>query len=181
MNDLDHIKGLIARGDKEQATGLLAAILLKNKDDLEAWLLLGETIDDPSRKKFCYEQVLRLSQSGLHALTKLQELGEFSPVGSPVTISKHEEAGNKGSPKETRPTSNSVSNRSFYPPVNKSKEGPEIIGYVLGGIAAFLAILYVIANPGETSKESNILYLGLIFLGLIAGIIVLSVNNKNRS
>jgi hypothetical protein len=180
MSDLDHVKGLIARGDKEKAIRLLASILLKNRRDVEAWLLMGEIVDDPARKKDCYNQVLKLSPYGLHALTKLQELGEPSPDGPPVTIAAEDEIDNKLSAKESGPTSNFVSNRIAYPPANKSKEGPEIIGYVIGGIAGFLAILYVIASPGDSSNDSNILYLGLIFLSLIAGIIVVSVNNKHR-
>ncbi|HJS17549.1 MAG TPA: hypothetical protein VJ785_02285 [Anaerolineales bacterium] len=182
MNELSQVKGLIARGDKENAIALLASTLLKDKDQIEAWLLLGEQIDDPLRKKDCYKQVLRLSPSNLQALTQLQELGELPPVNHQLAASKADppHTDDKHSENEPRQRITFASHQNSYSPSDKSGEGPGVIGFVIGGIAAFLLILYVILNPGSTLNNSNTLYLALIFIGLIATIIILSVVNKNR-
>ena len=180
MSDLDKVKVLITRGDKEKATALLASILMKNKDEVEAWLLLGEMIDDPSRKKDCYNQVLRLSPHSLHALAKLQEL-EAPPRRDPqIKSSKEAQEASNGSVNKARQNSNYFPNQNPFPPVNNSRDAVEIIFYIIGGVAAFLVILYVIGSTSFSSNDSNLLCAGLIFLGLIAGIVILSVSNKNR-
>ena len=183
MNDLSEVKALIARGDKENAIARLASILVENKDHVEAWLLMGELIDDPARKKDCYNQVLRLSPYGLQALMQLQELGEPPPAQQPITDSKDNlpQTVDERSVDETKRRINFVPLQHSYAPVDNSRQGTEVIGFVIGGIAAFLLILYVILNPGSSFNNSNTLYLALIFIGLIATIIILSVVNKNRS
>jgi hypothetical protein len=180
MSDLDKAKGLIARGDKEKAFGLLASILIRNKDDMEAWLLLGDTIDDPAKKKDCYNQVLRLSPHNLHGLTRVQELGELPPNERQLPNSKEAQIDNKGSINKSKRRTNYVPIQYHYP-VNDSKGGIAIISYVIGGIALFLLILYVIGSDSNSSNESNILWVSLIFLGLITGIIILSASDKNRN
>ncbi len=183
MSDLDKVKVLISRGDKEKAIGLLASILIKNRDEVEAWQLLGEMIDNPSRKKDCYNQVLRLSPHNLHALTRLQELEE-PPLSEPqITSSKdvQNQEVNKGSLTKVGQTSNYVPNQNSYPPAKNSSDVLEIVIFIIGGIAAFFMILYVIGRTSYSSSDSNILCVGLILLGLIAGIVVLSLGNKNRS
>jgi len=180
MSDLDKVKVLITRGDKENAIALLASILMKNKDEVEAWLLLGEMIDDPSRKKDCYNQVLRLSPHSLNALTKLQELEKPPPTDSQITSSKDAQEASKDSLNKVRQNSNYFPNQNPFPPVNNSRDVLEIIFYIIGGIAAFLVILYVIGSTSYSASDSNTLCAGLIFLSLIAGILILSVSNKNR-
>jgi|SRR5215207_9177868 len=180
MSDLDKVKVLIARGDKENAIALLASLLMKNKDEVEAWLLLGEMIDDPSRKKDCYNQVLRLSPHSLQALAKLQELGEPPRSDPQIKSSKDSQKASQGSVNKVRQNSNSFPTQNPFPPINNSRDAAEIIFYIIGGVAAFLVILYVIGSTSFSSSDSNLLCTGLIFLGLIAGIVILSVSNKNR-
>ena len=178
MSSLDQAKELIARGEGEKAIGLLASILIKNKNELEAWLLLGDMIDDPSRKRDCYKQVLRLSPNHSYALTKLEELKEPSLVNQPVLSTNGSSSGNNTS--EIEQKTKYVPPRMSYPEFKKSKVGVEIVGYVVGGIAGFLVILYVIASPGEPSRDSNSLYIGLIFLSLILAVIIISASHRNR-
>jgi hypothetical protein len=178
MNDLDQVKGLIAQGDKEKAVAQLASILLENKHDVEAWLLLGEIIDDPSRKKDCYNWVLRLSPHHVLAMTKLQELE--SPVsGLQIASTKEAETGTNRPLNKSRRNSNFVPSQNLYPTVDHSNDDTEIISYFVLGIVAFLAILYVIVT-GNFSSYSNIYCVGLFLLSVSAGIIVLLVANKNR-
>jgi hypothetical protein len=180
MSDLDEVNGLIAKGDKEKAIPLLASILLKNKDNVEAWFLLGELIDDPSRKKDCYKQVLRLVPDHSQASTRLQKL-EYLPAGEiQTTGSENTRTDTKRPLKKLPQYSGYVRNQNLYSPIHNSSENREVIAYVIGGIVAFLIILYVIANRDDASNDNTILYVGLIFLILIAALIVGSVGNKHR-
>ena len=175
MSDLDQVKGLIAQGDKENAVVQLASILLENKNNLEAWLLMGEIIDDPSRKKDCYRWVLKLSPHNLFALTQLQEL-ESPPSRRRITRSKDDQTDTKRSLTESR----QISNYNLYPTANNSNDDSEIVSYFLVGIAAFLVILYVLVT-GNFSGYGNMFCMGMLFLGVSTGIIILLVGNKNRS
>lgn len=174
MSDLDQVKGLIAQGDKENAVVQLASILLENKNNLEAWLLMGEIIDDPSRKKDCYRWVLKLSPHNLFALTQLQEL-ESPPSRRRITRSKDDQTDTKRSLNESR----QISNYNLYPTANNSNDDSEIVSYFLVGIAAFLVILYVLVT-GNFSGYGNMFCMGMLFLGVSTGIIILLVGNKNR-
>lgn len=180
MSELDLAKGYIVDGDKESAKAVLASMLIKNKNQLEAWLLLGDLVDDPSRKKQCYRWALKLSPQNSHALTKLQELEEPPLAEVPVAVPGGSQIEASSSARDTRQRITPVPSFNFYSPVEHSNAGVGIIGYVIGGIAAFLLLLYVIANPGNFSNSTKILYLGLIFIGLIAFVIILSVSGKNR-
>jgi hypothetical protein len=181
MSDLDQARGLVARGEKDNAIAMLAAMLMRNRDDVEAWLLLGETIDDPARKRDCYNQVLRLSPHGIQAATRLQELEEPSAPTRPSVSSVNVEASVRNTlSEEAKPRQNRALKRDFPSPVDDSRNGMEIIVYVIGGIAVFLFMVYVISSPHPSSGDSNILYLGLVFLSLVAGIIILTVSSKNR-
>jgi hypothetical protein len=115
----------------------------------------------------------------MFALTKLQELGEASQGGRQITGAEDEQKHHKSSSEERRQSPSHAPNRIFYTPDHDSRDGLEIIGYVVGGIAGFLLILYVIANASYSSDDNNTLCLGLIFLSLIVGIIILFVSNKN--
>lgn len=178
MGDLDQVKGLLARGDRQSAIALLASTLLQNKDHLEAWLILGDVIEDPSRKQDCYKQVLRLAPRNFHALTSLQELQEARSGGRQAELPEELEVDDQRPTKKAIKPVNILPN-SIYTPANKSTGGGEIIGYVVGGLAGFLVLLYVIGSPSPSSSDSNSLYIGLLFLSLIAGIIIVSVSSKN--
>ena len=178
MSDLDKVKGLIAKGDKENAVVQLASIIIENRQDVEAWLLLGEIIDDPSKKKDCYNWVLRLSPHNLLALTRLQEL-EQPPGDRQIASSNDAQTDRPISLNKTRRNSNYVPNQNAYPTVDNSKEDTEVISYFLVGVAAVLVILFVVVT-GNFSAYSNILCVGLIFLTLSMVMIVSFVINKNR-
>ena len=180
MSNLSQVQGLIAAGDKDSALAVLASMLMKDPKQLEAWLMLGDLVDDPPRKKDCYRWALRLSPENAHALAKLQELEE-PPAGELQTAdSKVDDTDKKSPVEEEKPTLKNIPKPIAASAANRSK-GLGIIAYVLGGLGAFLLLLYVIANPDEISNGVNVLYVGLIFIGLIAGTIILSASNKNRS
>jgi hypothetical protein len=179
MSDLDQVKGLLAQGDKENAVVQLASILLENRNDVEAWLLMGEIIDDPSRKKDCYRWALRLAPHNLFALTQLQEL-ESPPSRRRIARTKDTQTGTQGPLNKSGQNSDYVPKQNLYPIVNNSNDDSEIVNYFLVGIVAFLVILYVLVT-GNFSGYGNLFCGGLFFLGLSTGIIILLVGNKNRS
>ena len=179
MSDLDRVQRLIANGEKENAIALLASILLKNKNELEAWVLLGDTIDDPARKKDCYQQVLRLAPRNFHALTRLQELQEAAG-GAQLAGFEASQTGARPTTGEMRKISNYIPDRNLYRSSGDSTNSAEIVVYLVGGIAAFLVILYVIGNADDPSSLGDSLLIGLVLLSLIAGIIMFSVSSRNR-
>ena len=175
MSDLDQVKGLIAQGDKEKAIVQLASMLMENRNDVEAWLLMGEIIDDPAKKKDCYNWVLKLAPHHLFALTRLQELE--SPRRRRIARTKDDQTDTIRTLNKSRPNPNYVPN--LYPTVNNSNDDSEIVSYFVVGIAAFLVILYVLVT-GNFSSYGNMFCGGLFFLGLSTGIIILLVGRKNR-
>ena len=179
MSVLDPIKGLIARGDKENAIVQLATIIIENSNDVEAWLLLGETIDDPSKKKDCYNWVLRLAPHHSLALARLQEL-EPAATDRQIPSPNDAQPATRGSSNKLRQNSSYFSNLSAYPAFDNSRNDPEIIGYFVVGIAAVLVILYVIVT-GDFAGYSNLFCGGLVFLAISAVMIISFVMNKYRS
>jgi hypothetical protein len=178
MSDLEKIKGFIARGDKETAVAQLASLLMEDRHDVEAWLLLGETIDDPSKKKDCYHWVLRLSPDNVLALAALQEL---EPPASDLQTTSANDAqrDTKESLNTSRQNSNYIPNQYAFPSVNQSKDEPEVISFFVVGILGALVILYVVVT-GNFSGYRNAFCWGLIFLAISAVMIVSFVINKNR-
>lgn len=198
MSDLDSVRELITEGNKENAIALLASMLLKDKNNADAWLLLGELIDDPSRKKECYHWALKLSPYNRQAMLRLQELEERKPVPVELPVTGPQDGAAETSPQidtietrrpagASRQSVNFVPNQNYYSPVGHSKSWMEIVAYVVGGIAVFLVLLYVITKPDSFSEDinnpannSSNLYVALIFISLIAVIIILTVADRNR-
>jgi hypothetical protein len=181
MSNLEKAKEFIARGEKENAAALLASMLLTDKNDLEAWLLLGDAVDDPSRRKLCYNQVLKLSPQNVQALSRLRELEGSSAAFPPTEKSEAGEVDDENAVTQPRIKPNFVPVPNFTPPANESKGSAEIVGYVIGGIAAFFVILYVLGTGAYSSTQSNTLCIGLVLLSLIAGIIVVSVSSRGKA
>jgi hypothetical protein len=175
MTDLDQVKGLIARGDNDSAVVQLARILVKNRRDLEAWLLMGEIIDDPSRKKDCYTWALKLSPDNEFARAQLQEL-EQRPSRLPTTTIEDDPADREPALNKPR----QIPSQYVYPTVDKSSDTTDVLGYFVVGIAAFFVIMYVLLT-GNFSAYSNVFCGSLFFLGVSTGIIIWIVMNKKHS
>jgi len=185
MSDLDKAIDLVIVGDKENAIRVLASLLMRNKDEVEAWMLLGELIGDPSKKKDCYKQVLRLSPSSRYALKKLQELEPPPPIEPPAIIPSDEEMDTKPSIRPLRQSENLAQNT--YSPGEHSRSGLELVAYVIGGIAVILVIVYVTTSvnnfsDGAEDPSGNIgnIFSALLFVSLIAIMIILSASDRNR-
>jgi len=79
MNDIDSIKIMVAAGDKEGAIRQLVSLLRQDGSNPEAWLMLGDVIDDPAKKKDCYNRVLKSSPNNPIALGRLRDLELSQP------------------------------------------------------------------------------------------------------
>lgn len=79
MNNINGIKTMIAKGDKEEAIKLLVSLVRQDGNNVEAWLLLGDAIDDLAKKKDCYNRVLKLSPNNPLALDRLRNLDPQQP------------------------------------------------------------------------------------------------------
>lgn len=71
---LEKIEEMIAKGNVEEALKSLASRLKSNGRDVDGWLLMAELMDDPVRKKDCYQQVLKWSPYNAAALKGLEKL-----------------------------------------------------------------------------------------------------------
>lgn len=61
-------------GDKNEAIRLLTDAVRENISDTNAWLYLGAAVDDPIRKRQCFEKVLELDPTDERARNALQRL-----------------------------------------------------------------------------------------------------------
>jgi hypothetical protein len=179
MGDLSEVQQLVAREKKAEAISLLASSLLKNKDQVDAWFLLGELVEDPLRRKFCYQQVLRLAPWHAQVSARLQALEH--PVTGEVQTANAEESrlDNKATPNATRRQPDDVRSQLPYT-IHDSSEDKEVIAYVIAGIVAFLIFLYAILSMDIAAGDNTVVYVGLFLLMLIAGLIITSAGNKHR-
>jgi len=111
MSDVESIQVLIASGRKDEAARELARLLSGSPENLEAWLLMAQVIDDPARKADCYRQVLKIDPENPLALAKLGEPHQKAspppqPVSSPTPTSAT--AGEVFPLKEDVPVTNST-------------------------------------------------------------------------
>lgn len=164
MDHLDDVKELIAKGDKAVAIRSLFSALQKNSNDVEAWLLLGGIIDDITKKRDCYNKVLKLSPNHPVALDGLRNL-EISSITSPKDSSLK--------PDDTQPTrlhtssskeqiqglrddlKNNVNPKPSQPD-NVANNGWKTGLFGILGLAAFLGISYLIGFMGSEDGTNNI-------------------------
>ena len=187
MTNLDQIKGLIVTGDKQKAIGMLASMLIENKDEAEAWLLLGYLIDDPIRKRYCYSQVLRLFPRNSFALAKLQELGEAPPAREPITKPKFAAVADRHSIKRLRQDMHLSPDKANPPFENDSQASGQNTGFLVIGVVGLglglVLILFVIASvaSGESwAIDTGNPVCGVLALFAIVGGIFLWASRKTN-
>lgn len=80
---------LLKKGDKERARQVLAAAILENRDDLQAWLWLSGAVETDAERAACLQQVLRIDPlnsaalRGLALLEKRHKNGSLKPLVPP--------------------------------------------------------------------------------------------------
>jgi hypothetical protein len=60
MNDLEQIRKKFIEGDRIGARKDLIALIKTDAKDIEGWMLLAELVDEPERKRECYQRVLQI-------------------------------------------------------------------------------------------------------------------------
>ena len=76
MNNLDFAKKLLEIGDREGAKKDLDQITSNNPENIEAWFLLAQTLEDKEKKKDCYRQIIRVDPNNRLAQDNLKHLIE---------------------------------------------------------------------------------------------------------
>lgn len=75
MNDtLQTAYGYFKRGEKQEAAKLLAALVIKEPKNANAWFGLAVCIDDKEKKIFCFEKVLSIEPNHTKAKDMLEKL-----------------------------------------------------------------------------------------------------------
>jgi hypothetical protein len=79
MNDnptdaLERAASLYAAGDRDGARSLLMKLVRQQPQNAEAWFGLGQSLDDPTRKRECYRQALDLDPFHARAARALERL-----------------------------------------------------------------------------------------------------------
>ncbi len=65
---------VLQQGDKKTARLILKEVLNKNPKSERGWLLLAKTANQPSKIRFCLQQVLRINPENKEARNWLEEL-----------------------------------------------------------------------------------------------------------
>jgi len=68
-------------GDLVQAANYLASAVQADPNNEEAWLLLGDYLSDPEKRRHCYQNVLKINPANQQALSCLSELDGLSAPG----------------------------------------------------------------------------------------------------
>lgn len=146
-NYSEQVNELIANGDVEGAVKLLVSALQSNGRDVEAWLLLAELMDDPVRKKDCYQQVLKWSPSNATALKGLEKIEEAT-VNSPlVKTSANKLSGTDDQKAETDELMQIRESKGHLQKRRRSRNGYFIwAGSIFGGICFFFLCLLPVGN-----------------------------------
>jgi hypothetical protein len=76
MNDIDTVKREIKKGRKQDAIKMLGEMLEQDINDVNAWYLLSQVLDELKEKQYCYNQVLRVYPNHPKILEELRKLGE---------------------------------------------------------------------------------------------------------
>lgn len=86
MDTLESIEQMAQAGDKVRARSKLARSLRENPDDVQAWMLLGELLDEPAQRADCYRRVLRLAPDHVQATDRLSVLEQSLGTASRADI-----------------------------------------------------------------------------------------------
>ncbi len=77
---LEQARDLLRAGQAQEARKLLVGALKSNPDSEHAWYLLGFTLDDPAKKRYAFEQALRINpqyQKARKQLAALETAGDL--------------------------------------------------------------------------------------------------------
>lgn len=131
-NDLDHGLQALQQGNKEAAVNFLSKYVSENPKSEVGWLWLGHSLDDPEKRKYCYQRVLKLAPTNQEALSHLGkiEVREFS---------HHSELVEKQNPQAETPEKLIKDQKPTKP---KKKDS-----YVMWSLIGFVGLIVLVGTP----------------------------------
>ena len=75
----------ISRGDKKTAQQILADILNRDSQNVDAWLLLADILDNPHQRIESLKRVLQINPNNIIAKRRLQEISIQERNEVPIT------------------------------------------------------------------------------------------------
>jgi hypothetical protein len=102
---LNNVREAISRGDKKTAQQILADILNHDSQNVDAWLLLADIVENPHHRIECLKRVLQINPNNIIAKRRLEEITiqkRTESPSTPVSQPKQEISGHLG----IRPTAN---------------------------------------------------------------------------
>jgi hypothetical protein len=90
-------KAAIERGDKTAGLAMLAAIIHEDPANEPAWIWMASTIDDPEKKRQCYQHVLALNPNNGAAqrAMALLDKGQTETKKTPLLCRDHQGGGHR--------------------------------------------------------------------------------------
>ena len=92
MDLLDAVRRRIEAGDREGARRALASLVRAEPQNVAAWALLADLLEDPARQADCYRQILRLDPGNRRAAAQLRARTGEAPglpgIESPTLVEK---------------------------------------------------------------------------------------------
>jgi hypothetical protein len=145
MSELDLPKRLIEFGDKPGAVSELTRILQADPQDVDAWFLMVDALEDPEKKADCYRQILRLDPDNQFAQIHYQKL-----LRRPFVAEDPETATPRLQPSKPQPIDPVAEFRrtAVKKPAPKPAEqglfGLDYQTTVLGGVIVFLVVVLLL-------------------------------------
>ena len=140
MSELDLPKKLLEIGDRQGAMEALNRILQTNPQDIDAWFLLVDVVDDPAKKADCYRQILMLDPNNQFAQIHYQKL---TPQPFKTEISAPIEPQAESTVKMS-PPSQPVAEKAPLGSVQKGLFGLDYQTTLTAGIIAFVMVILVL-------------------------------------
>jgi tetratricopeptide (TPR) repeat protein len=92
-------------GNKEEGVRLLTEALRQDPNSEEAWLYLGAAVDDPARKRQCFERVLQINPNNERAQNALARLNAETGAPPPTASTAGSAASSGGTRRYAIPAS----------------------------------------------------------------------------
>ncbi len=140
MGELDLPKRLIEFGDKPGAVVELTKILQAHPDDIDAWFLMVDAVDDPSKKADCYRQILQIDPDNQFAQIHYQKLAT-RPFESEVL---EEEKPKPRLTEEFYEPPKKITKKPAPPPAEQGLFGLDYQTTVLAGIIVFVVVVLLL-------------------------------------
>jgi len=128
-------------GDRERAIGLLATVVRSEPNNEEGWKLLAEVVEEPDRKLYCLQQVVRINPQNREAHWQLVQL-QSPPIPRDEPRPEREPARPSRPPQQTKSVSYSVPSQK-----PRSSSNRLILILALAGGLLLLCCLCVSIRP----------------------------------